>query len=182
MKSQYVKAMVRAGVVAAFALLLASPLRAAGKAAAETIDKAPRQPFQARLIVSPTSTGFQTAYLPIPAGKRLVIENISAIARTPEGVKMEMNFYTYLDNDGDGVGGIEDIVFHRIALVDQGTFDGTAIASANHKVLVFGDSRIGETAYGITFQGRLNATIATNAFAQGQLTVAGYLEDLTVVK
>jgi len=179
MKSQYVKAMARAGMVAAFALLLASPLRAAGKNMAEPSDKAPRQPFQARLIVGPASTGIQTAYLAIPAGKRLVIENISAVARTPEGVKMELNFYTYLDNDGDGVGGIEDIVFHRIALVDQGTFDGTAIASANHKVLVFADSRIGDISYGVTLQGRLNGTIGSPAFAQGQLTISGYLEDLT---
>jgi hypothetical protein len=180
MKGHYVKAMVRAGVIAAFALLLASPLRATGKDAAANSDKVLRQPFQARLSVSPTSTGNQTASLAIPEGKRLVIENISAVARTPEGFKMELNFYTYLDNDGDGVGGIEDIVFHRIALVDQGTFDGIAIASANHKVLVFGDSRIGDTSYGVTFQARLNGTIASNAFAQGQLTVSGYLDDLTV--
>ena len=180
MKGQYVQAMVRAGVIAAFALLLASPLGAAGKDAAENVDKAPRQPFQARLIVGPTSTGFQSAYLAIPVGKRLVIENISAIARTPEGIKMEMNLYTHMDNDGDGVGGIEDIVFHRIALVDQGTFDSTAIASANHKVLIFGDSRIGESSYGVTFQGRLNGTIGSAAFAQGQLTLSGYLEDLPV--
>ena len=179
MMSQFVKAMVRAGAVAAIALLMASPLGAAGKDAAGD-DKAARQPFQARLIVAPTSTGMQSAYLAIPAGKRLVIENLSAVSRTPEGIKMEMNLSSYLDNDGDGVGGIEDIVFHRIALAEQGTFEGVAIASANHKVLIFGDSRIGDSAYGVTFQGRLNGTIGSGAFAQGQLTISGYLEDLPV--
>lgn len=49
---------------------------------------------------------------------------------------MEINFFTYLDNNGDGTGGIADIRFHRIALTEQGTFGGTAISSANHTVLV----------------------------------------------
>jgi len=178
MKDQLVKSMRRAAAAVVLAALVASPLRATETDAAEHSDKAERTPFQARLIVAPTANGFQSAYLAIPAGKRLVIENVSAIARVPEGLKMEMNFFTYMDNDGDGVGGIEDIVFHRIALVEQGTFDGVTIASANHKVLVFADSRIGETGYGLTFQGRLNAS--TTSGSQGQLTVSGYLEDLPV--
>jgi len=177
MKGQYVKTMMRAAAALVLAVLVATPLRAAGKDAADSTDKE-RTPFQARLIVDPKGNGFQSAYMPIPAGKRLVIENISAISRVPEGLKMEMNLYTYLDNDGDGVGGIEDIVFHRITLADQGTFDGVAIASANHRVLIFGDSRIGDVGYGVTFQGRLNGQ--TTSFTQGQLTISGYLEDLPV--
>jgi hypothetical protein len=138
-----------------------------------------RKAFQTRILVDPTNTGYATATMPIPAGKRLVIENISAIARTPEGLRMEINFFSYFDNNGDGIGDIADITFHRIALTDQGSFVGTAIASANHKVLVFADETIGTSHYGVVVQGRLNG--AANGFAQGQVTFSGYLEDLPVV-
>ena len=140
-----------------------------------------RKAFQFRLAVNPTSNGFQSQYIAIPAGKRLVIENISAIARSPAGYKMEINFFTYVDN-GDGVGDSADITFHRIALTDQGTFDTTSIASANHKVLVFADEQIGTAHYGLTLQARLNGTPAPNSFAQAQVTFSGYVEDLPAVQ
>ena len=136
-----------------------------------------RKPFQFRLAVSPTSTGNQSAQFAIPAGKRLVIENVSAVARGPEGIKMEINFFTYLDN-GDGVGDSADITFHRIALTDQGNFDGMAVASANHKVLVFADEVIGTTHFNLVLQARLSATVPANTFTQAQVTFSGYLEDL----
>lgn len=139
-------------------------------------DPPERRAFQTRIIVSPQSTGFQTVFMPIPAGKRLVIENISAIARCPEGLRMEMNFFSYLDNNGDGVGDVADITFHRIALTDQGTFDGVAIFSANHKVLVFADEQIGTSHFQVGVQARLNGT--TTGFAQAQVTFSGYIEDL----
>jgi hypothetical protein len=149
-----------------------SPLKAAGGGSA-------RIPFQRRVIVQPTSTGFQTAFMPIPAGKRLVIENISAIARTPVGLRMEMNYFTYFDN-GSAQGGIEAITFHRIALTDQGTFGDMSIASASDKVLVFAEEQIGTTHYQVGFQARLNGT--TTGFAQAQITFSGYLEDLTIAQ
>lgn len=139
-----------------------------------------RRAFQARAVVTPQNDAFQTVFLPIPAGKRLVIENISAIARSPEGLRMEINFFTYLDNNGDGTGDIADITFHRIALTDQGTFGGTAISSANHKVLVFADELIGTSHFQVGVQARLNGT--TTGFAQAQVTFAGYLEDLPAVQ
>ena len=141
-----------------------------------------RKPFQARVIVVPAGTGNSTALLTIPAGKRLVIENVSAIARCPAGLRMEINFSTYMDNDGDGVGGIEDITFHRIALIDQGVFGDTSIATANHKMLVFADERIGAASYGVSVQARLSALPpAGNSTIQAQLTFSGYLEDLPAV-
>jgi hypothetical protein len=139
---------------------------------------AEKRAFQARIIVSPMSTGFQTEFLPIPAGKRLVIENISAIARCPEGFKMEINFFSYIDNNRDGVGDVSDIVFHRIALTDQGTFSGVAISSANHKVLVFADEQIGTGHFQVGVSARLNGTVTGNA--QAQVTFTGYVEDLPV--
>lgn len=141
-----------------------------------------RKAFQARLIVTPLGNGFQSAILQIPAGKRLVIENVSAIARSPEGMRMEMNFFCHIDNNGDGTGDIADITFHRIALTDQGTFDGVSIASANHKILVFADGQIGNGTFPVVAQARLNGALPAGAFAQAQFTFSGYLEDLPVAQ
>lgn len=135
-----------------------------------------RKAFQARIFLTPQGIGFTTANLAIPPGKRLIIENISAVGRCPEGLKMEINFFSFLDN-GDGVGdSITDITFHRIALTDQGVFDGVAISAANHKVLVFADEQIGTSHFYVGVQARLNGV--TTAFAQAQVTFSGYLEDL----
>ena len=138
-----------------------------------------RKAFQARVIVTPLGNGFQSQTLPIPAGKRFVIENVSVITRCPEGLRMEVNFFCYIDNNGDGVGDIADITFHRIALTDQGVFDDTAIATANHQVLVFADEQIGTGHFGVTAQARLNGLPPPNpAFLQAQFTFSGYLEDI----
>jgi hypothetical protein len=142
-------------------------------------EPAPRKAFQARVIVTPLGTGFQSGLLPIPAGKRFIIENVSVITRCPEGLRMEVNFYCYIDNNGDDVGDIADITFHRIVLTDQGVFDGTAIASANHNVLVFADEQIGTGHYFVVAQARLNgAAPPSPAFLQAQFTFSGYLEDI----
>jgi hypothetical protein len=136
-----------------------------------------RKPFQARVIADVSVGGTAgNAVFPIPAGKRLVIENISAIARTPVGTKMQMHLFSYFDNNGDGVGDISDISFHRIALTEQGTFSGNATSTANHKVLIFADEQIGTGHFGVSLEIRLD-TPATS-FVQGQVTMSGYLEDL----
>jgi hypothetical protein len=140
--------------------------------------KKEREPFQARVVVTPVGTGFSSALLDIPAGKRLVIENVSAIARAPQGYRMEVNFFSYFDNNGDGAGDIADIVFHRIALIDQGTFGDTALAAANHKVLIFADEQIGTQHLKVVVQARLNAPLVGSPFVQAQVTLSGYLEDL----
>ena len=137
-----------------------------------------RKPFQARVFVTPVGTGFSSGALPIPAGKRLVIEHVSVIGRVPEGLKLEVNFFTYMDNDGDGVGGIEDITFHRIPMTEQGVFDGTVISVFNQKMLVFADEKIGETHNLVVAQARLNAIPPANALLQVQFTISGYVEDL----
>jgi hypothetical protein len=143
------------------------------------VENAPvRKPFQARVFVSPAGNGFSSGTLQIPDGKRLVIENVSVIGRVPEGMKAEVNFFTHMDNDGDGVGGIEDIVFHRIPMIDQGVFDGTSLSVFNQKMLVFADSKIGDVAYAVVAQARLNGLAPANSFVQVQFTFSGYLEDL----
>jgi hypothetical protein len=151
---------------------------------AQTKDKtAPaRTPFQARVIVTPLGTGFQSSSLDIPAGKRFVIENVSVITRSPEGMRMEVNFFSYIDRNGDNVGDIADITFNRIVLVDQGVFDGVQLATANHQVLVFADEQIGTNHYKVVAQARLNGMPPANAFTQAQFTFSGYLEDLPAVQ
>jgi hypothetical protein len=169
---------LRARTAVATVILLLSGVVSASAQAVKT--EPVRKPFQARIIVNTQSNGFQTVFMPIPAGKRLVIENISAIARTAPGQRVEMNYFTYMDNDGDGVGGIEDITFHRIPLIDQGTFGDTAIASANHKVLVFADELIGTAHYQVGVQARLGEY--STVMAHAQVTFSGYLEDLPTAK
>jgi hypothetical protein len=138
-----------------------------------------RKPFQFRMSVNvATGSIADSGTISIPAGKRLVIENMSAIARTGAGIRMQMHLFSYLDN-GDGVGDLNDITFHRIALIDQGTYDGVNTASGNHKVLVFADEQIGTAHFGLTLQVRLDAP-AAGGINQGQVTLSGYVEDLPV--
>lgn len=131
-----------------------------------------RKTFQKRISVAPQGLGFSSAALQIPAGKRFVIENVSIVGRIPDGLKAEVNFFTYTNN-GDGV---PELTFHRFAMIEQGVFNGTAISVANNKVLVFADEQIGTQHFVIQAQARLNA--ATTEFTQVQFTFSGYLEDL----
>lgn len=153
------------------------PNNAANPLSVKVENTAAKKAFQARVSVGPTGTGNSSAFLAIPAGKRLVIENVSVVGRVPEGLKLEVNFYTHMDNDGDGDGS-EDIVFHRIPMTEQGVFDGRSISAFNQKMLVFADSQIGAATYGIGAQARLNGTAPAGAFTQVQFTFSGYLEDL----
>lgn len=137
-----------------------------------------RKRFQLRTSVGPTANGNDISNVTIPAGKRMVIENISAVARIPEGFKVEAAFFTYFDSNGDGVGDIQDITFHRIPFVDQGAFSGTQILAANHKVHVFADELIGQSHFPLGLQARLNGIAPAGAFVQIQVTFSGYLEDL----
>jgi hypothetical protein len=143
-------------------------------------DEPTRKPFQTRAAINiPVGGNVASGFLPIPAGKRLVIENVSAVARCPEGLRMEIKYFTYFDN-GDGVGDSNDITFHRFALTDQGTFQGTAVSTANHNVLVFADELIGTTHFQIGVQ--VNLSGLTTQVAQGQITFSGFLEDLPAVQ
>jgi len=175
-----IKSKLVIGLLALFSFAwVAQASTTVSRAVTASKDPAERKAFQARIAVIPLGTGFQSQVLPIPAGKRFVIENVSVITRGPEGLRMEVNFFCYIDNNGDGVGDIADITFHRIALTDQGVFDGTAIASANHKVLVFADEQIGTGHFGVTVQARLSGPPPPNpAFLQAQFTFSGYLEDI----
>lgn len=164
----------RVGIALMLSVMLTGSTFAQGKTKTEP----GRTAYQARVIVQPLGTGFQTTFMEIPAGKRFVIENVSVITRSPEGMRMEVNYFTYIDRNDDGIGDIADITFHRVVLVDQGTFDGVSLATANHKVLVFADEQIGIYHYKVAAQARLNGAPPAGSFPQAQFTFSGYLEDL----
>jgi hypothetical protein len=149
---------------------------ASASQAAKLPKESERRPFQVRAFVGPQSGAVDSSTIPIPAGKRLVIEHISAISRCPVGFRMELQLYSYYDNNADGVGDVQDITFHRITLTDQGVYNGMAVATANHKVLIYADEQIGNSHFHVGFQGQLDGT--TTGFTQGQVTITGYLEDL----
>lgn len=143
------------------------------------VENAPaKKAFQKRISVAPLGNGFSSATLQIPAGKRLVIENVSVVGRVPEGFKLEVNFFTYMDNNGNGTNDPEDLTFHRIPMTEQGVFDGTAISVFNQKMQVFADGSIGSGGLSIVAQARLSGLVPANTFTQVQFTFSGYLEDL----
>ena len=92
----------------------------------------------------------------------------ASVRRNQKGV-----VFSYIDRNGDGVGDIADITFHRIVLVDQGIFDGVQLASANHSVLVFADEQIGTNHDKLVAQARLNGIPPVNSFTQAQFTFSG---------
>ena len=150
-----------------------------GSVGANKAEAPTRKPFQMKVDVGiPGGTNSATKFLPIPAGKRLVIENVSALGLCSEENRMEIQYSTAVD-DGNGVGDSGDIAFHNIVLTHQGTSTlGTATLTANHKVLVFADELIGET----HFQIRVNVTLMgiPTQSARARITFSGYMEDLPV--
>lgn len=154
----------------------------AGAVGTTQTNKGPtRTPFQMKLDVGvPRGTSGATQFFPIPAGKRLVIENVSALGLCSQENRMEIHYSTAVD-DGNGQGDSGDISTHWIVLTHQGTStDGTATLTANHKVLVFADELIGETHFQIRVQVSLLG-IPTQS-ARGVVTFSGYMEDLPVTQ
>lgn len=135
-----------------------------------------RSPFQSRVVVTvPAGYGVGSTTLPIPVGKRMVIENLSAVARVPQGLHPFMQFLTFFNN-GDTVLDARDIAYHRIALVEQGNFYGQITSTANHKVLVFSDERVaGNANLGVTVSFGISGTVTQAATAE--VTFSGYFED-----
>lgn len=135
-----------------------------------------RQPFQRRIVVTiPAGYGVGSTQLHIPYGKRLTIENISAVARVPAGMNPYLQLLTFFDS-GDGVFDPQDIAYHRLALVSQGDFYGNITSTANHKVLIFADEKVASnTGMEITFSFGVSGTVSQPATAE--YAVSGYIED-----
>jgi hypothetical protein len=114
---------------------------------------------------------------PIPAGKRFVIENMTAVVRLPPGIQPYLHIFTYMD-DGDGVFTFDDSANQDFVLVQQSNLAGLTIWTANHKVVAYADERVGETQinHTVSLQASGNVTLLSKV----DITLSGYLEDLPV--
>jgi hypothetical protein len=133
-----------------------------------------RTPFQKQVTLNPNGLGLNVVAMQIPAGKRLVIENVAVVVRCPESQRMEVNFSTYTSN---GAGGAK-MTIHNLALQKQGSFRESAMFTASQRGLIFADEKIGNEHFSVGVAARLSALTA--ATAQAQFTFTGYLEDLPV--
>lgn len=111
----------------------------------------------------------------IPAGKRFVIEHMSAVVRLPQGIQPSLQIFTYMD-DGDGVFTPEDYGNQRFVLVQQMNSGGLTIWTANHKVVAYLDESIGGTQINHTVSLEVSGNVSL--LSKADLTLTGYLEDL----
>lgn len=113
----------------------------------------------------------------IPAGKRFVIESMTAVVRLPPGIQPYLHIFTYMD-DGDGVFTFDDSANQSFVLVQQTDLAGLTIWTANHKVVAYADERVGDTQinHTVSLQASSNVTLLSKV----DITLSGYLEDLPV--
>jgi hypothetical protein len=139
-------------------------------------EKAPgRTPFVKQITLNPTGLGLNVVAMQIPAGKRLVIENVSVVVRCSESQRMEVNYSTYTNNGA----GVAKMTIHKLALQKRGSFKESSIFTAVESGLVFADEKIGSEHFSVGVAASLNSVTAP--FAQAQFTFSGYLEDLPVI-
>jgi len=138
-----------------------------------------RRPFQARVnLTIPDGANADSERLTIPVGKRLVIQNVSALTFGPQGLGHLLNFTTCVqDTIGDNsVGGFEN---HDVVLTTQGLFNGTERLAANQNLLAFADESVQ------TPNGTLSGLDVIVNFSRGsftgnsevRVTLTGYVED-----
>jgi hypothetical protein len=127
--------------------------------------------FEKTVVVNLNGSGVNVVAMQIPAGKRLVIEKVTAIVRSPESQRVELNYYTYKNN-----GGAADRTIHELALEKQASFKDSAVFSGSRNVSVLADEQIGGEHFSVGVSARL-VGVAAQA-AQAQFTFSGYLEDL----
>ena len=133
-----------------------------------------RTPFVKRVTVNLNGFGVSVVAMQIPAGKRLVIENVTAIIRSAESQRVEVDYSTYANN-----GGVADKTIHQLVLEKQASFKESAIFTASQKEIVFADEQIGGEHFSVGVSARLRG--GSTQFAQGQFTFSGYLEDLPTI-
>jgi len=144
-----------------------------------------RRPFQARVnLTIPDGANADSERLTIPVGKRLVIQNVSALTFGPQGLGHLLNFTTCVqDTIGDNsVGGFEN---HDVVLTTQGLFNGTERLAANQNLLAFADESV-QTPNGSTLTG-LDVIVnfsrgSLNGTSGVRVTITGYVEDVPAVQ
>jgi hypothetical protein len=142
-----------------------------------------KRPFQARVNLQiPDGANADSKNLDIPAGKRLVIENVSALTFGPQGQSLLINFTTAVqDIVGDNaVGGFEN---HDVVLTSQGIFNSLERMAANQNTLAFADEIV-QTPNGILTGLDVIVNLSRGTFtgtAGARVTITGYVEDLPVI-
>ncbi|HSI88387.1 MAG TPA: hypothetical protein VK918_04970 [Pyrinomonadaceae bacterium] len=182
------------------ALFLSLPLASTGfgqagqtKAQPVRIVNTEQEAVPVKIIIDPAKRRFQltvfadigpggdgrTVLYPVPVGKRLVIENVSAHTYRPPGLKMNIVFKTYFDN-GDLFGDDQGLSFHGIALIEQGTeLSGYEVGAASHDVLAFAEDRLGTIEnLPIRVNFSMSGTVPFGHFARGTVVFTGYVEDI----
>jgi hypothetical protein len=134
-----------------------------------------RRPFQmdVNLEIRP-GVNSDSARLPIPAGKRLVIEDVSAVTFQPEGQGLMLDFTTPAD---DGCS-FEEV--HSVVLISHGSFGGLERSTAHERTMIFADESV-QTSPGP--RSGLDITVILSragmvGSAGVRVTFSGYIEDL----
>ncbi len=127
--------------------------------------------FSKTVVVNLNGSAVNVVAMQIPAGKRLVIQNVTAIVRGPESQRVEVKYYTYANN-----GGAADRTINELTLEKQASFKDSAIFTTNRNVSVYADEQIGSEHFSVGISARLSGVAPQPA--QAQFTFSGYLEDL----
>ena len=149
------------------------------------VGRAVRRPFQARVNLSISPGGNSSIVtLPIPAGKRLVIEDVSALTFQPQGQGLLISFLTAVDDsvvsNDPGTGDNGGFEGHDLVLVSQGMFNGLERSTAHEKMLVFADESVKTPSSTLSGIG-VNVHLSRGTFdgsAGARVTFSGYVEDL----
>ncbi len=114
------------------------------------------------------------ARLPIPAGKRFVIEDVSAVTFQPAGQRLLLDFATPAD---DGCS-FEDV--HKVILISHGIFGGLEWSTGHERTMIVADESV-QTNPGP----RSGLDVVVTAWRSGmtgsaevRVTFSGYVEDL----
>ena len=152
--STYTRAL-GAGRLAPFALLLAAPLMMAQSATA------PKTPFQQQVTMS-ISTGAAGGFssVPVPVGKRLIVEYVSLSGTVPAGQKLSAALQTTV---GDSTA-----IYSIVTGIDE-TADGADKLAANQMMKVYAE---GPMLHVVCWRTK------TDGQAQITLNISGYLEPL----
>jgi hypothetical protein len=148
--------------------------------AVTVVGGAARRPFQARVNLQiPAGANFDSATLAIPAGKRLVIEDVSALTFQPQGQGLLINFNTSVEDSvgSNNTGGFEN---HDVVLVSQGIFNELERSASHQTMLVFADESV-ETPVGVLHGLGVVVSLSRGTLtgsAGARVTFSGYVEDL----
>lgn len=140
------------------------PTQATGVTAVQNVNRPALQPFQARVTVNvaPGDSG-ANAFVPVPSGKRLVIEYASAYGDAPLGQVLSFSVGTTIPGD-------TNFVEHDLPATQQSTFGNTdAVFVAGSPMRVYADTP--------QILLRVDRTAATGT-VYASMSVSGYLVDL----